>query len=152
GAAVSAALGNFSYAPKYHDSAFDYMPMPHAKVLVVDDVEMNLEVAACCLEPYGMRVDCTDSGTDAVRRVKDGEPRYDLILMDHMMPGMDGIEAVRTIREIGTEYALSVPIVALTANALSGNDKMFADNGFQGFLAKPIDLIKLDAVLRRWVC
>ncbi|MCL1809935.1 MAG: ATP-binding protein [Clostridiales bacterium] len=149
---VAAALENFTYSPEHHDAAVDYMQMPHAKVLVVDDVDMNLEVAVCCLEPYGMHVDCTDNGADAVRRVKSGEPRYDLILMDHMMPEMDGIEAVHTIREIGTEYALSVPIVALTANALSGNDKMFADNGFQGFLAKPIDLLKLDAVLHKWVC
>ena len=68
------------------------------------------------------------------------------------MPEMDGIEAVRIIREeIGGEYAKNVPIIALTANALVGNDKLFLENGFQAFLTKPIDVVKLDAALNHWV-
>jgi DNA-binding NarL/FixJ family response regulator len=78
--------------------------------------------------------------------------RYDAIFMDHMMPGMDGIEATRRIREeIGTEYARTVPIIALTANALVGNERMFLERGFQAFLAKPIDIPRLDQALRQWV-
>jgi CheY-like chemotaxis protein len=70
--------------------------------------------------------------------------------MDHMMPGMDGIEATAAIREkIGTQYAQTVPIVALTANALEGAREMFLENGFTDFLAKPIDFASLDALLRR---
>jgi HPt (histidine-containing phosphotransfer) domain-containing protein len=72
--------------------------------------------------------------------------------MDHMMPGMDGIEAVRIIRnEIDSDYAKNVPIIALTANALKGNDTMFLENGFQAFLSKPIDILRLDQALNRWV-
>jgi CheY-like chemotaxis protein len=69
-----------------------------------------------------------------------------------MMPGMDGIEAVRIIRnEIGTEYAKTVPIIALTANAIHGNEEMFLKNGFQSFLTKPIDIRRMDEVINRWV-
>jgi CheY-like chemotaxis protein len=71
--------------------------------------------------------------------------------MDHMMPGMDGIEAVDRIRELGTEYAKNVPIIALTANAIQGTDKMFFEHGFQAFTTKPIDVVELDSVIRKWV-
>jgi CheY-like chemotaxis protein len=99
-----------------------------------------------------MRVDCADSGREAVELVRAEAVRYDAIFMDHMMPEMDGIEAVRVIREeIGTEYAKSVPIVALTANVVVGNERMFLEHGFQAFLPKPIDMLRLDAVLKRWV-
>ena len=152
GKAVSAALKDFSYTPNFDESSsIVCIPMPYARVLVVDDVDLNLEVAAACLEPYEMLVDCVESGIEAVKLIRDGEPKYDLVFMDHMMPVMDGIEATRIIREIGTEYTQNLPIVALTANALAGNDKMFADNGFQGFLSKPIELHKLDDILRKWV-
>jgi CheY-like chemotaxis protein len=72
--------------------------------------------------------------------------------MDHMMPEMDGFEAVQIIRnEIGTEYAKTVPIIALTANAIVGNEALFLKNGFQAFLSKPIDIMSLDAVINRYV-
>jgi signal transduction histidine kinase/CheY-like chemotaxis protein len=126
--------------------------MPYARVLVVDDVVTNLDVAKGILLPYGLTVDCAGSGREAVRLVREGKPRYDLIFMDHMMPEMDGIETVRLIREeIGSEYAKNVPIVALTANALAGNDNMFKSHGFQDFLSKPIDIMKMDVVLNAWV-
>jgi len=74
------------------------------------------------------------------------------VFMDHMMPEMDGIEATRIIREeISTEYAKSVPIIALTANAISGNEEMFLSKGFQAFLPKPLDLPRLDTIIRQWV-
>jgi CheY-like chemotaxis protein/anti-sigma regulatory factor (Ser/Thr protein kinase) len=135
-------------------SDFVYEKMPYGRVLVVDDIEINLEVAAGMMLPYEITVDKADSGEDAIQLVKSGEPRYDLIFMDHMMPGLDGIETVHVIRdELGkdSEYARTVPIIALTANAIVGNDEMFKENGFQGMLAKPIDVPKLDEVLRRWV-
>jgi signal transduction histidine kinase/CheY-like chemotaxis protein len=126
--------------------------MPYGRVLVVDDVVTNLDVARGILLPYGLTVDCAGSGREAVRLIRDEKPRYDLVFMDHMMPEMDGIEAVRLIREeIGTEYAKNVPIVALTANALAGNDNMFKTRGFQDFLSKPIDILKMDVVLNTWV-
>gem|GEM_PF-644030 len=150
GAETAGALADFTYVPEYRGLRVEYTPMPYVRALVVDDVYINLEVAAACLEPYEIKVDCIDNGGEAVRLIMDGEPHYNMIFMDHMMPGMDGIEATRAIRDIGTPYAASIPIIALTANALAGNEKTFIENGFQGFLSKPIDLVKLDAVLRAW--
>jgi CheY-like chemotaxis protein len=72
--------------------------------------------------------------------------------MDQMMPEMDGVEAVRIIRnEIDTEYARTVPIIALTANALVGNEEMFLSHGFNGFISKPIDIMCMDETLNRWI-
>jgi signal transduction histidine kinase/CheY-like chemotaxis protein len=133
---------------------FEYEKMPYGRVLVVDDIEINLEVAAGMMTPYGITVDKADSGEEAINLIKGGEPRYDLIFMDHMMPGLDGVETVHIIRdELGkdSEYARSAPVIALTANAIVGNEEMFMENGFQGLLAKPIDVRKLDEALRKWV-
>ncbi|MDR0652112.1 MAG: response regulator, partial [Synergistaceae bacterium] len=131
----------------------DYVPMPYGKVLVVDDVSMNLDVAKGMMMAYeGLLIHCVTSGMEAIELIRREEIHYDAIFMDHMMPGMDGIETVRIIREeIGTEYAKTIPIIALTANAIVGNDKMFLENGFQAFLTKPIDVVRLDAVLRQFV-
>jgi signal transduction histidine kinase/CheY-like chemotaxis protein len=126
--------------------------LPYAKVLIVDDVATNLDVAKGMLRPYGMQVDCVFSGQQAVDLIRKGEVRYDAIFMDHMMPGMDGIEATRLIREeIGTEYAKTVPIIALTANAIMGNEQMFLECGFQAFLPKPIDIMRMDMLIKQWV-
>jgi len=131
--------------------------MPYGKVLVVDDVETNLDVAKGLLLPYGLSIDTASSGMEAIAKIKvfsegDASSGYDMVLMDHMMPGMDGIEAVRIIRdEIPGDYGKTVPIVALTANALTGNEEMFLSKGFNAFIAKPIDVMQLDAVLNTWV-
>jgi signal transduction histidine kinase/CheY-like chemotaxis protein/HPt (histidine-containing phosphotransfer) domain-containing protein len=126
--------------------------MPYARVLVVDDVTTNLSVARGLLKPYGMRVDCVTSGRKAVDLIQNGEVKYSAIFMDHMMPEMDGMEAVRIIRqETGTEYAKNIPIIALTANTIAGNEELFLKSGFQAFLSKPIDIMALDAAVLRWI-
>jgi signal transduction histidine kinase/FixJ family two-component response regulator/HPt (histidine-containing phosphotransfer) domain-containing protein len=126
--------------------------LPYATVLVVDDVATNLDLARGIMKPYGMTVDCVNSGPAAIERIRGGEPRYNAVFMDHMMPGMDGIEAVRIIRnEIDSDYARTVPIIALTANAIIGNEEIFLANGFQDFLTKPIDIMKLNEAIDRWV-
>jgi signal transduction histidine kinase/DNA-binding response OmpR family regulator len=126
--------------------------IPYARVLVVDDVATNLDLAKGIMKPYGMTVDCVKSGQSAIDLVRKGEPRYNAIFMDHMMPGMDGVEAVRIIRnDIDSEYARTVPVIALTANAITGNDKFFLNNGFQDFLTKPIDIVKLNEAINHWV-
>jgi CheY-like chemotaxis protein len=71
--------------------------------------------------------------------------------MDHMMPEMDGMEATAKIRALGTEYAKNIPIIALTANAVAGNEQMFLENGFNAFLPKPFNAVSLDAIIQRWV-
>jgi CheY-like chemotaxis protein/anti-sigma regulatory factor (Ser/Thr protein kinase) len=126
--------------------------LSYAHVLVVDDIPINLEVAKGMMKPYGVKIDCAASGKQAIEMLQAQDPRYSAVFMDHMMPEMDGIEAVRIIREdIGTDYARNIPIIALTANAIVGNEEMFLSSGFQAFLPKPIEKTNLDAILRRWV-
>jgi len=122
-----------------------------ANVLVVDDSPTNLDVAKGLLGKYKMKVDCVLNGHDAIDRIRHGEPVYNAIFMDHMMPGMDGIEAAKWIRNIETDYAKQIPIVALTANAVAGNERLFFDEGFQAFVSKPISVPKLDTVIRQWI-
>jgi PAS domain S-box-containing protein len=125
--------------------------LSYAKVLVVDDFPTNLDVAVGMLGKYKMKVDCAISGPEAVDRIAAGEPVYNAVFMDHMMPGMDGVEATKQIRSLGTEYAAKIPIIALTANAVAGNVQMFLDNGFNAFLPKPFNVMSLDAVVNKWV-
>jgi signal transduction histidine kinase/DNA-binding NarL/FixJ family response regulator len=131
--------------------------MPYGKVLVVDDVETNLDVAKGLMLPYGLSIDTASSGSEAIGKIRaagDGDEasRYDAIFMDHMMPGMDGLEAVRIIRnELSGNYGRTVPIIALTANALAGNEKMFLAHGCNAFISKPIDIMQLDTALNTWV-
>jgi len=122
-----------------------------ASVLVVDDSPTNLDVARGLLGKYKIKVDCVSNGHDAIDRIKRGEPVYNAIFMDHMMPGMDGIEATRWIRAADSDYAKEIPIIALTANAIAGNERLFLDEGFQAFVSKPINVQKLDAVIRHWI-
>jgi signal transduction histidine kinase/ActR/RegA family two-component response regulator len=126
--------------------------MPNAYVLVVDDVMSNLVVAKGLMEPYGLNVYLVKSGRQAIDLIKKGKVRFDAIFMDQMMPEMDGIETVRRIREWeGEQETKELPIIALTATALTGNDAMFLEHGFQDFLSKPIDALKLDEILRKWI-
>jgi signal transduction histidine kinase/CheY-like chemotaxis protein/HPt (histidine-containing phosphotransfer) domain-containing protein len=131
--------------------------MPYGKVLIVDDVETNLDVVKGLMLPYGLVIDCASSGREAIEKVRavaanPKAQKYDVIFMDHMMPEMDGIEAVRIIRhEIDSDYAKTVPIIALTANALSGNEEMFLSKGFTSYISKPIDIMQMDLALNNWI-
>ena len=129
--------------------------LSYAKVLVVDDMQTNLDVAANLLRLYKMQVDCVKSGEEAVDLInREGtheNPAYNAIFMDYMMPEMDGIETARAIRNLGTEYARMIPIIAVTANAIKGSENMFYINGFQDFLSKPIGIRQLDSVIRKWI-
>jgi signal transduction histidine kinase/CheY-like chemotaxis protein len=151
GEAVAQRLQNFSLedeagAVKAVEASESFKGV---KVLVVDDIEVNLEVARGMLECYEMDIECVTSGKDAIEAVRRCDD-YAIVFMDHMMPEMDGIEATVAIREqIGSSYAQTVPIVALTANVLEGARDMFLENGFTDFLAKPIDFASLDTLLRR---
>jgi len=120
--------------------------MPYGNVLVVDDVEVNLYVAKGLLAPYHVKASFIYSGIEAIEKVKSGNV-YDIIFMDHMMPEMDGIEAVKHIREAG----YTAPIVALTANAVSGQADMFLHSGFDDFISKPIDIRQLNTILNKYV-
>jgi CheY-like chemotaxis protein/HPt (histidine-containing phosphotransfer) domain-containing protein len=120
--------------------------MPYGKVLVVDDVDTNLYVAEGLLSPYQLIVETAGSGFATIDMVKEGKV-YDVIFMDHMMPKMDGVETTRRLREFG----YTGTIIALTANAIRGNEELFMKNGFDGFVPKPIDIRELNAVLNQFV-
>jgi len=119
---------------------------PKARVLIVDDINTNLKVAEGLLLPYKIQIDKATSGKEAIEKIIEC-PYYDLVFMDHMMPEMDGVTVTKHIREM--EYDL--PIIALTANAISGTKEMFLSNGFNDFLSKPIDIVKLNTILENWI-
>jgi signal transduction histidine kinase/CheY-like chemotaxis protein len=152
--AIAADLKAFRYAAEArgrHERPAR-IRLPKAKVLVVDDIPTNLKVVQGILQPCQMQVDCVSTGPDAVERIRAAAPKYDLVLMDYMMPGMDGIETTRIIREeIGTLYAKTVPIIALTAAEVDRKEDMFLQNGFNAFLSKPIDITRLDEEINHWV-
>jgi CheY-like chemotaxis protein len=123
-----------------------------ARVLVVDDAEINLDVAKEMIEPYGIKVDCVLGNKEAVELVRKGQPAYNAIFMNRWMSDMDGTEAIRIIRnEIGTSYAKNLPIIAITANTILGNNAFFLSRGFQDVVSKPLDILRLDKAIRKWV-
>lgn len=119
------------------------------RVLVVDDNLVNRKVAKGFLRPYGFTIDEAGSGREAVDKVS--QTRYDIIFMDHMMPEMDGIEAVQIIRRDCGENGRLPVIIALTANAMEGVREMFLKEGFQDFITKPLDKKTLNEALLRWI-
>lgn len=115
--------------------------------LAVDDEEMNLLVARGVLGSYGIKVDTCLSGKEAVAKCT--KTAYDVIFLDHMMPGFDGVETLRRIREINNGAYKELPVIALTANTISGAREMFRNEGFNEFIPKPIERSVLERVLRR---
>jgi len=142
---------NYSEIKRMQTVKLARLNMPYARILIVDDVVTNLDVARGLMKPYNMQIDCVSSGQEAIDAVMDKRVRYNAIFMDHMMPGMDGIEATRLIREINTDYTRNIPIIALTANAIVGNEEMFLQKGFQAFISKPIEIAHLDVIIREWI-
>lgn len=119
------------------------------RILVVDDNDLNCDVAKgilCCL---GMQAEAVRSARECITLLEEGQ-RYDIIFMDHMMPEMDGVEALHEIRSKGGEIA-ATPIVLLTANAVSGVKEQMIEEGFDDFLSKPIDISELRGVLIRYL-
>ena len=139
-----AAVLNAEYQTQAADDALFY---PDITALAVDDEPMNLIVAKNILKRYGMSVVTAGSGSEAVDLCR--AQRFGIIFMDHMMPGMDGIEAMKRIRADSSRENDDVPIVALTANAVSTARETFLSVGFDGFVSKPIELVELERVLRR---
>jgi signal transduction histidine kinase/CheY-like chemotaxis protein len=122
---------------------------PSAHVLIVDDIKTNLIVTEGLLAPYAMKIDTCLNGSESIRLVQ--AHHYDLMLVDHMMPGMDGIEVLKVIRALPGEYFQTLPIVILTANAIVGMRDMFLKAGFNDYISKPIDITKLNEIVDRWI-
>lgn len=135
--------------PILKDTAPDIFTVDNYKVLVVDDNLINRKVAIGFLKNYGFELTEAGSGPEAIALVK--KIKFNMIFMDHMMPGMDGVEAVRIIREeCGTNGRTPV-IIALTANAMEGVREKFLQNGFQDYISKPLDRKPLNEILSRWI-
>lgn len=119
------------------------------RILVVEDNELNAEIAQSLLEERNFKVDCVYNGQEAVDRIRDTEPgTYDVILMDIMMPVMDGLEAARTIRGMKREDCAVIPIVAMSANAFDEDLKKSVECGMNGHLSKPVEVDKLYRTLK----
>jgi signal transduction histidine kinase/CheY-like chemotaxis protein len=137
---------------KFHNTAMSKKAqffreyMPYGSVLVVDDMDSNIYVTKGMLMPYGLNIETAVSGFEAIEKIKNGKV-YDIIFMDHMMPKMDGIKAAEIIRNMGYKNC----IIALTANALAGRAQMFMQNGFDGYISKPIDSRELNLALNDFI-
>ena len=120
--------------------------IPHGSVLVVDDVEANLYVIKGLLSFYDLHIETCSNAYEALEKIRFGKT-YDIIFMDHIMPGMTGMEAAKNLREMG----YSQPIIALTADVFIGRSDEFIRNGFDGFIAKPIHVVQLNATLIKFI-
>ncbi len=119
------------------------------RILVVDDNDINLRVTDGLLKPMGVIVDTANSAGEGIKFIN--KTKYDLVFMDHMMPGMDGAEATRIIRAYDDPYYKTLPIIALSANAVEGAEELFKRAGMNDFLAKPVQVGDLERCLRKWL-
>ena len=129
------------------DTADGVLTCRDTDILVVDDEPMNLTVARSIFGKYGMQVFTADSGQRAIEMCRERE--FDIVFMDHMMPKMDGVEAMKHLRSDPERKKKEFPIVALTANAVSTAKEMFLREGFDGFVSKPINLTELERVMKK---
>ncbi|MBR2179646.1 MAG: response regulator [Selenomonadaceae bacterium] len=135
-------LNTLTEKPKEYKVSFI---APEAKILVVDDNEMNLLVATSLLKSTQIQVDTAMSGMSALKKM--AEKQYDLILMDQMMPSLDGIQTLKLSKDMEENKSLNAPMIVLTANAISGAKEMFIKEGFTNYLSKPIDVAALEKML-----
>ena len=123
-----------------------------AKILVAEDNELNLEIIQTILEEYHIRTDSVENGEQAVEQMKKTPPEtYDMILMDIMMPVMNGLEATEAIRALDREDCRKIPIIAMSANAFEEDVKKSLASGMNGHLSKPLDIGKLEKTLQKYL-
>jgi signal transduction histidine kinase/ActR/RegA family two-component response regulator len=121
----------------------------NVRVLVVDDLKINLLIAEETLRLYGAEVDTVDTAMKAVNKVQETE--YDIVFMDHMMPDIDGVDATKMIRELPGDEFKTLPIVALTANVVGDIRDIFINSGMNDFLSKPLEYTEIQRVFREWL-
>ena len=122
---------------------------PDAKILVVDDNKVNLELMNNYLKQYRIIPDTADGGAKAVSMA--AKKQYDIIFMDQMMPEMDGVEAMKRIRALGSSYVEKMPIIALTANAIAGTRNQLISEGFTDYASKPMPIKVLENLLTKYL-
>ena len=127
---------------------YDKVKVKDKLVLVVDDNKINLKVAERLLETYGVKTECVESGFICIDNLKNGK-KYDLILMDDMMPRMSGVETLKKIKSEIKDF--NIPVIALTANALTGMKEKYINDGFDDYLAKPISKDQLNRVINEYL-
>lgn len=127
---------------------YDKVKVKDKLVLVVDDNKINLKVAERLLETYGVKTECVESGFICIDNLKNGK-KYDLILMDDMMPRMSGVETLKKIKSEIKDF--NIPVIALTANALTGMKEKYINDGFDDYLAKPINKDQLNRVINEYL-
>ena len=141
-------IGEFTEKQETQAAKGPYVPLfvaPDSNILVVDDNEMNLQVLSGLLRATKIQITTAMSGKECLKKV--AENHYDIVLLDHMMPEMDGIETLHELRKINTD----IPVLALTANAATGGESYYVSEGFQGYLSKPIDGRKLEEALKHYL-
>ena len=145
------AIGDFENSSKkaLHEEKAEgkCFTAPKAKVLVVDDNEMNLEVVKGLLKRTKIQVDTVESGCECLEKTR--EKQYDLIFMDHMMPEMDGIETLQLLQKETDNPNCKTNVIVLTANAISGCRQMYMEQGFVDYLSKPIEAWMLEDILKK---
>ncbi len=122
---------------------------PGAKVLVVDDNDMNLTVVESLLAKTKVQIDCCMSGRECLAKMR--QQHYDIVFLDHMMPEMDGIETLEKAKAMKDSKCLDTPVIALTANAISGVKEMFLSKGFDDYLSKPVDSRALERMVQKYL-
>ncbi len=129
------------------DKDIEYLDCSNKRIMIVDDNELNLKVAEKLLSAYNFKIDAINNGKDCVYKIKEGQ-EYDMIFLDHMMPEMDGLEVIHILRKL-EDYRIP-PIIALTANAITGVREMYLEEGFDEYLSKPINIAELNKLIIKY--
>ena len=141
--ADSSPIGNVEIIPV--NNTLNYFDGSKYKVLVVDDSELNLKVMQKLLSPYKVMVKTLTTGDSCIEELK--KEKYDLIFLDHLMPGIDGIQVLRVLKK----SSKTPPVIALTANLSYNASNLYVDKGFSDYLAKPVDIRKLNTLLKKYL-
>lgn len=145
-------IGNINFLANNKSNQKKYQvsfTAPDARILVVDDIDMNLLIIENLLKMTNMKIDTAESGDRCIR--KSTEEKYDLIIIDHMMPGMDGIETFHKVRSTEDSKNKDTPVIMLTANVYPGAHEEYAKEGFVDYISKPIDCIKLEKTVSMYL-
>ena len=141
------SIGEITEPIKSDNGAYNYLDCSSYSVLIVDDNKLNIKVASRLLEAYKFKIDTATGGKECVYKVKEGN-HYDMIFLDHMMPEIDGIKTLHILKKL-EGYDIP-PIVALTANAITGMKEMYLKEGFDEYLSKPINVAELNKLINKY--
>ena len=146
-------IGDFTEAfrrsIKQHNEYHEKFTAPKARILVVDDTAMNLTVVKGLLKQTKIRIDTAESGFECLKMVT--RNKYDIIFLDHRMPKMDGIETLQEMKKLSNNMNKNTPVISLTANAISGAREEYINAGFQDYLTKPINSVKLEELIMNYL-